>query len=163
MHREGHIGVAMAFYAPVAAVIAALEGSQLALLIGGGVAALCMLPDIDMKIPTIEHRGPTHTIYFVLGITAFLTMSGLAVGLSEGGFSNAIILGAVFGLVGLVALGSHLAADMLTPMGVDPWATGNRRSYNLTRAANPIANMLLLGIGLLVLLVAISAGTSAAL
>lgn len=160
MHREGHIGVALALYSPFAAVLAVLGGAGLAIMIGVAVAGLCMLPDIDMKVPLVKHRGLTHTVHFVGLVSAALGLGGLALGLAGGSIVAALMLTVLLALVGVIGVGSHLLADMLTPAGVDPWAKGEVRTYNLTKAANPIANMALLGIGVLLLVLAIGIGTA---
>jgi len=57
---------------------------------------------------------------------------------------------AAFGfLVGVVAIGSHVAADALTPAGVRPFAPLDSRkyTYSVTKAKNPVANYLLLALG----------------
>jgi inner membrane protein len=48
-----------------------------------------------------------------------------------------------------VAIGSHVAADALTPAGVRPFAplTSRKYTYSVTTAKNPVANYLLLALG----------------
>ena len=72
MHREGHIGAALVAYAPVGAVALALGFETLALV--GAVAAggLSMLPDYDQRVPGLDHRGPTHTVWFALVVGVVL-------------------------------------------------------------------------------------------
>lgn len=143
MHQKGHIGAALLAYAPIGAVTLALGIQRLAVL--GAVAAvgLAMVPDWDQRVPLIAHRGPTHTVWF----------AGL-VGLVLGGIT-AVVAGsvaAVFALlVGVVTVGSHILADALTPMGVRPFAPIRTRRYTLglVRAANPVANYLLLVLGVI--------------
>jgi membrane-bound metal-dependent hydrolase YbcI (DUF457 family) len=36
------------------------------------IFALSLLPDIDLVIPGLEHRGPTHSIAFILALSAIL-------------------------------------------------------------------------------------------
>ena len=59
---------------------------------------------------------------------------------------------------------SHIGADALTPAGVGPFTPwhGRRYTYDVVTAANPIANYVLLGLGLLAVLLAFGAGTALA-
>jgi inner membrane protein len=149
MHREGHVGMTLAVYAPIGFIAALIGGLQLA-LVGGIVAAgLAMLPDIDMRIPLVKHRGITHTVWFALVVGLFVGLLGVAIG-SDGGPLIALGVGAFGFLVGTVSICSHLLADALTPAGVRPYWPRNDVEYTVrvARASNPIANYLLLGIGL---------------
>ena len=101
MYREGHVGAALLAYAPVGFVVAAAGFRFLSLIGGIGVAALAMLPDYDQKVPGVDHRGPTHTVWFAV-------------------------------VVGVVTIGSHIAADALTPAGVRPFAPVRTRRYTTT-------------------------------
>lgn len=146
MHKRGHIGAALAAYAPLAFVATAVGGVEIGALGGVAAAGLSMLPDYDQRIPFIKHRGRTHTIRFAVAVGVVLAVAGLLAGLSYG------ILGAVGGLLFGFALGagtilSHIGADALTPAGVEPFEDGRHYSYEIVRAANPIANYLLLGVG----------------
>lgn len=83
MHPTGHQGVALLVYAPIAYLL--LIENAFVLAIGGLVVmlGLAMLPDIDMRLPGVPHRGPTHTLLFSLlvgGVVAgfgFMTGHGL--------------------------------------------------------------------------------------
>lgn len=153
MHREGHIGAALLFYAPigfVTAVIATIELAVLGVLVA---AALAMVPDLDMRVPGIEHRGVTHTVHFAVATGIGVGLLGVVIGWSSGPVA-AIALG-VFGFaVGTATVVSHIAADALTPAGVDPFRRGDRISYDVARARNPIANYALLAIGVVACAVA---------
>jgi inner membrane protein len=103
-----------------------------------------------MKIPGLPHRGPTHTVHFALSV-------GLGVGLLAGALlavGGAPLPAAVGATVfmfatGTLAIGSHIAADALTPMGVAPLgADGPHYSVGVARAANPLANYALLALGI---------------
>lgn len=149
MHKKGHYGATLLGYAPLGAVTLAV-GFEAAAVVGGAVAvALAMVPDLDMKIPGVAHRGVTHTVRFALAIGAVIGTVGAAL-MAVGGAPIAVAVGAgVFGFVtGAVAIGSHIAADALTPMGVEPFGDdGPHYSLDLVRAANPIANYALLVAG----------------
>lgn len=150
MYQNGHIGVGLLLYSPLAFVAGAFAGLEAAVLGGVAVAGLATVPDVDMRVPFITHRGPTHTAWFggMIAVLAGLTSGVL-------GFQRGILAAVgllLFGtLVGAIAIGSHIVADALTPMGIrpfEPWRS-TRYTWNLFTAANPIANNGLLGLGLL--------------
>lgn len=159
MHREGHIGAALVAYAPVGAVTLALGFETLALV--GAVAAggLSMLPDYDQRVPGLDHRGPTHTVWFALLVALVLGTVGGLTGQSSGPLA---VLGlAAFGFaLGFLTIGSHILADSLTPAGVRPFAPYRDRhySYDLARASNPIANYALLAVGVVAVVLALALG-----
>lgn len=156
MHKEGHIGAALFFYAPLGFLIAVVSGSELAIYGGIVVSGLAMLPDIDMKLPLVRHRGPTHTLWFAVGVGAIMGVLGEASSLQNG--IPVGIAGFLAGfLLGSVTMASHIAADALTPAGVEPFAPlrDEEYSYGLVKAANPIANYALLALGLAVSLIAL--------
>ncbi|WP_049941261.1 metal-dependent hydrolase [Halorhabdus utahensis] len=149
MHREGHVGAALLAYAPVGFIVfvVGFEGAAMAGAVGAGL--LAMVPDYDQHVPGITHRGLTHTVWFAALVGLGLGLAGVAIG-SNDGTLTAIGLG-VFGLlVGTVTILSHIAADALTPMGVEPYAPvrDDHYSYDVARAANPIANYGLLALGI---------------
>ncbi|MBZ6495898.1 metal-dependent hydrolase [Natrinema longum] len=149
MYQVGHYGGALLAYAPLG-TIASLWGHGEVAIVGGLVCvALSTSPDYDLRVPLIDHRGPTHTILFALlvgvgiaGLTAVLVDASSA-------FADAGFVAFAF-LVGVVSIGSHLLVDALTPMGVRPFWPLSRRRYSadVTTAANPIANYGLLGAGI---------------
>lgn len=148
MHREGHVGVAIAAYAPLGFVAYAAGFPGVA--IGGGVATvgLAMAPDVDMKIPGIAHRGPTHTVWFAAAVGVAGLLLGALMG-SEYGVLGILALGLFGGLTAGLAVLSHLFADALTPMGVQPLKPRDDRElcYDIATASNPIANYGLLVVG----------------
>jgi len=164
MYRYGHYGAGLLVYAPLAFVVTGLGFRQLAL--GGAlvVVALAMLPDQDQRVPLVPHRGPTHTVWFALLVGGACGYLGLLAGQRTGidlgvgqSFGAGVGLG-VFGfLLGTLTIGSHIAADALTPMGVRPFSplVSKKYSYNLTRASNPISNYLLFLMGVFGLTVAL--------
>lgn len=148
MHRYGHVGAALAAYAPVAFTTAALGRSDLTLVGAAAVVSLAMLPDVDLRLPLVPHRGPTHTVWFALVVAA----AGGAVGWIAGvptGLAGGAGLAAFGTAVAGAAIGSHLVADAMTPMGIRPYAplSDRRITHDVTAAANPIANALGLVLG----------------
>ena len=175
MHRTGHIGVGLLLYAPIAYVLFATDQPMLALLGGIGLVVLEPLPDADLDVPLLSHRGVSHTLLaaglvgIAVGILSWFAADGAieitADYLRERGFRDlarassatgervdGAVLGAYGFMIGAGAILAHLAADVLTPMGLRPfWPISSRSvSLDLTRAANPIANGLLFVLGVLV-------------
>ncbi len=148
MHKEGHVGAALLVYAPVGFVVMLVVDAEFALFGAVAAGALAMLPDIDMKLPLIKHRGPTHSFLFALLVGIGTAAVGWSIGADTG--ATAGIGMAALGLyIGTGTVVSHIAADALTPAGVSPYwpVRETHYSYDITTAANPIANYLLLGIG----------------
>jgi inner membrane protein len=162
MYRDGHYGAALLVYAPVCLLVGVLGYPTLALLAGGVVLALAMVPDWDTRIPGLKHRGPTHTVGFALLVGA--VVGGVGVTFATAGDpaavstdlaalaespATALGVGVLGFLVGFLTVCSHIAADALTPMGVTPfWPLSDRHvSVGVTRASNRAANVALLGVG----------------
>ena len=128
MHREGHYGVALLLYTPVAAIFLNLGLDWYAL---GGVVILlatATLPDIDLRIPFIQHRGITHTVWFAafVGLVVTSTLEFAAVPLGDPRFPAATFCGAVT----TYSILTHIAGDALTPMGIRPFAPLLQTSYS---------------------------------
>lgn len=158
MYRTGHYGVALLCYAPVVFVLAAAGRLNLIIVGGAGLLAGAMLPDVDHRLPLIDHRGPTHTVGFAVAVAVGYAVIGVLIGLQADPLATVGL--ALFGfLVGGLAVGSHLLADALTPAGVEPFGE-ERISYEVVRAANPLANMALLGLGAGAVFLAYLAGQS---
>lgn len=161
MHREGHYGAALVAYAPIVFVLTALNFVTLAILGGAVVVGGAMVPDLDQRIPGINHRGVTHTVWFALAAGVAGGICGVVFGWSYSPVA-AVVMG-VFGmLVGALAVVAHILADVLTPAGVRPFAPvrDDHYTFDVTRAANPIANYVLLGIGILVTAGALALGSA---
>ena len=158
MYQYGHWGAALLAYAPVGLVVAV--GSP-ELAIGGAVvtAALSMLPDQDQRVPFLKHRGLTHTVHFAALTAVGVGVAGGTVGASTG--TGSMILYGLLGVVlGGVAIGSHIAADALTPAGVDPFRSGETITYDVVTAGNPIGNAVLLLFGAVATALAVGAGVA---
>ncbi|MEF8808665.1 metal-dependent hydrolase [Natronomonas sp.] len=153
MYKTGHYGTALLCYAPVGYLLLSVDPG-LAVLGGIGAVAFSRVPDYDLRVPGISHRGITHTLLFLLVVTAAL--AGVSVALAEQFGTDPLLTGGLGAIVGVVAIGSHLLADALTPSGVPLlWPLSSRRfSVALATASNPIANygLLTLGVGLTVAL-----------
>ena len=151
MYRKGHLGVSLLVFAPVGYTLSTLGYPALAALTGGVMLWFAMLPDVDHRLPVIEHRGPTHSLAFA----ALIGGVGAAIGLAAEsvlGVGLPLPLPAVGFAVGALTVLAHLLGDTLTPMGVNYfWPVSTRSvSLSLTRADNRWANSGLFGLGLLV-------------
>lgn len=153
MYKTGHYGAALLLYAPVGYLLLAVDPG-LAVLGGIGAVAFSRVPDYDLRVPGLEHRGVTHTLLFLIVVTGALAGTSLAFADQFG--TDPILTGGLGAIVGIVAIGSHLFADALTPSGVPLlWPISSRRfSVSLATASNPIANygLLVFGVGVTVAL-----------
>ncbi|CDK40149.1 metal-dependent hydrolase [Halorubrum sp. AJ67] len=159
MYRNGHIGASLAVYAPFGFLVTALVSLEAGLLGALGVASTAMVPDLDVRVPFVKHRGITHTVWFALLVGAAFGTVGLALGVRNDA-ATALLFGGVGFLFGAGTIVSHLLADALTPMGVRPYAPVRDDEYTLDlfAAANPVANYALLGLGGVTAAVALVAG-----
>ena len=148
MHPAGHQGVALLLYAPLAFFLLLQEAYILALCGLFIMFGLAMFPDIDMRLPWVPHRGPTHTVWFALVTGGGVAIIGLLAGrgIVEGvtwvteAFAGVLTTAdvariedfsvqlspirlAAFGfVVGTLSVISHLLGDALTPMGIAPFS-----------------------------------------
>jgi len=116
MYRKGHLGVSLLVFAPVGYWLVTVGEPEMAMLTGAVMCWLAMLPDIDHRLPMIEHRGVTHSLLFVGLVGGVFGAAGVAL---SGAFSVAGVGLATFGfLLGVLTVGAHLLGDALTPAGV---------------------------------------------
>ena len=149
MHTPGHVGIGFATAVPVAFALGDAGLGHLALPATALLVGLSPLPDVDEFLPVVAHRGATHSIPFALLVGACLASLGWVGGPGLG--ATRPVLAALGLLVGVLAMGLHVLADLLTPMGVyAAWPLSReRRSLNVVRSADPQANRSLLAVGLL--------------
>ncbi|MFC4356780.1 metal-dependent hydrolase [Halobium salinum] len=150
MYRTGHYGAALLAFAPVAYLLLSIGEPALAVVAGGGMLWLAMLPDVDHRLPLVSHRGPTHSLGFAGLVGGAFAGVGLLLG-SAMGFETVagIGLGAFGFIVGAVAVVAHLLADVITPAGAPLlWPlSGRRYSLDLARADNVVWNYGLFVVG----------------
>lgn len=149
MYTKGHLGVALLAYAPIGFGLILAGHESTAFAGGAAVLALTMLPDCDHVLPFLAHRGPTHTLLFALLIGAVLGASTATIVPDR---SARVVASAFAFAIGTLAIVAHLIADILTPMGIEPFWPLSRTRYSLqlTSARNQTANYALLGSGVLV-------------
>jgi len=160
MHRPGHYGGSLLAYAPVGFFVVVAGAVELAIAGGAVAVAGAMIPDWDQRVPFVRHRGPTHTVWFALLVGTVLGVAGALVG-SSMGVGSAIALGGFGFVVGAIIVIGHLLADVLTPMGIRPFEPLRDDTYTLdvAKAANPLANYALLGLGAVTSVIAFLAGS----
>ena len=143
MYRKGHYGVSLLVFAPIAFALLAVGRADLAVVTGGVMVWLAMLPDLDHRIPGIPHRGPTHSIAFAALVGGVFAAAGSALGGAAGVGSVAGVALPVVGFaIGALAVLAHLLGDALTPAGVNFLWPVSARTYTVEfcRADNTIAN-----------------------
>lgn len=173
MHATGHLGVNALLYAPFLYSLLAIGEPKFAILAGAIFMIGAKLPDEDIrfdqgmnpsdsllpKIIPIQHRGVTHTLWFALvvgaaiaGVLYFIPSSYPPFLLANFGF-----------LVGFLGIIGHLLGDVVTPMGIEPFAPISRTNYSLGLfyAKNSLANALFGIIGLLLCGLAAVSGVGA--
>jgi inner membrane protein len=160
MFRPGHYGVSLLLYAPIGWWLLALGHPSVALAGGAGLLWLTMLPDWDSHIPFITHRGSTHTLLFVALVAGAAWSVATATGFGSRPVGPFALREFAAG-IGALAMLSHLAADLLNPMGVALfWPVSDRRfTVGVTRASNRVMNYLLFALGVFTTAVGVLLGT----
>ena len=140
MQRPGHVGAALLGYLPLGAGLHYAGEPSLALLGLLLAVAVSSLPDSDQGLP-IQHRGPTHTVWFVSACSVVAGCLGWLFGTPAVG----LVVGSATGL----SLASHLVADSITPMGIRPYLPLSAREhcFGIVYAANAKANFVMFGVG----------------
>lgn len=151
MYRKGHYGVSLLAFAPIAFALLATGRADLAVVTGGVMIWLAMLPDLDHRVPGIPHRGPTHSLLFAALVGGVFAAAGVALESVVGGVGSIAglpvpVLGFAIGAFAVVA---HLLGDALTPAGVNFLWPVSTRTYTigLCRADNTVANYGLFAVG----------------
>lgn len=160
----------MCCWTAVAAALLLPERPVLALL-GGVVCVWCAtVPDVDLSLPGVRHRGPTHSLAFAAAFGAAVAAAtlGLAEPLRHPSVAPSVApawsatlealpgvlsrhlevladeraVAATTGLAGATAVVSHALGDALTPVGVELlWPLSEENvSVGVVRASNPVAN-----------------------
>jgi len=159
MYRKGHIGIGLLFYAPFAFVLVSFDMASIMAFGLVGTTFWSFAPDFDMEMPFVSHRGITHT-FLAAGVAGLLTAAiSVYLALEGLGGSSQFVLqpnllavpaAAGFGFtVGSLGVISHLAGDILTPMGIQPLKPFSNQKYtlDLVYARNELANQALMAVG----------------
>jgi len=159
MYVLGHVGISLLLYAPLAWLLLSTGQPAVAALTGLLMIVLAPLPDLDTYTDRLDHRGPTHTVWFALGV-GLVTASSPVLARSLAVLSSGVAthyhrfwVAGWFGTVSTLTVLGHLAGDMLTPMGVWPFRPLSAWHYTaeLTPSKNPRANRLCFAAGVVIL------------
>lgn len=142
MYALGHIGIALLVFTPLGAFLLATNRVRLA--VSGVVLSVLVatLPDLDLFVAGISHRGSTHTLVFAV-------LTGAALGAVASGSltrrlppRSALRAGLWVWLTTGLSMGSHLLGDVVTPMGIRPFAPVSDAflTLSLVYSRNPQAN-----------------------
>ena len=148
----GHLGAAAAAYVLVRRGVFGRRASGPSPALAG-LLVLAMAPDIDHRVPGLEHRGFTHSVWFAALLGVAVALVAVTVAGSPSRSSSSLRLprrAAARGFaVGAGAVLVHLAADAVTPMGVRPLAplSDAGGSFSLVSAADPRANAAMFAAG----------------
>lgn len=138
----GHLGIGMLVFAPLAYRFCRSGRSRPVWVGTITMLLLATAPDVDVYISSIAHRGITHTVWAALVVGALLALLSWRLHAAGPGRGNAT--GFAF-LLGALTVLSHLLGDVLTPMGIRPFAplVGSEYSLALVAARDPSANLTL--------------------
>lgn len=176
MHKSGHYGVNMIVASPLFVLFNIFDAILASFVFLSFTVFFAPLPDFDIKVSVIKHRGITHTVWFAVlfgvfcSVVTLVFLSPVYVYLASRKvpFIVYVLCG---GLGGFLSICSHIIGDSLTPMGVKPFGTGKYNlpipyshetsySFEITKAANDTANFYLWFGGVATLFVALLLGSS---
>lgn len=160
MYRNGHVGIGIALYAPVAFWLVSVDRFA-AFAVGlVCVTVLSYAPDFDLWLPLVTHRGATHTVLAALVVSLVLGTVTVVVRIQGAPLLSVVLSGGFVTTVSLVGYLGHLLGDLLTPMGIRPFRplSQTRYSLDLVTAGDDRANRVLGAAGLIALVVALVLG-----
>lgn len=148
MYRHGHLGTNLLIAAPVVALHIHLQQPLLAVVAALVIPLPSRLPDHDLKISILDHRGFSHTLWAALLFGGLFALALWPLRSFVPGVStlHVLLIGLGYGSLGYLG---HIAADALTPMGVRPFApvVNTHISLSLCNASDDLANTGLLAAG----------------
>lgn len=130
MHTQGHTGIGLLLYSPVAFLLLAHDLQTVFGLGLVGIEFWSVAPDVDIELP-MPHRGPTHSFVAVAVAGVLTSICAVSLAASGVGSRSEFVLGtpamaygaaAGFGFgIGVLGVLGHLLGDVVTPMGLRPW------------------------------------------
>lgn len=150
MFPPGHVGIALALYAPLGALLLVRGRTRFAVAGTFLVSSLTLLPDVDQWLPGVAHRGVTHSVWFAVAVGVSLgALAAIWGGYRHREVPAAAALGAFGVCIGTLAVLAHLLGDVVTPMGIRPFHPLVETSYtfDLVLASDPTANARLFAVG----------------
>ncbi len=135
MNSRGHVGLALLATSLASFPLSCTYNPKVLAALALLVSFAAPLPDIDLALPRLKHRGVTHTLLFTLAVP-------LAASTPLCLYSLAAC--APVALLLAVSLTSHLVGDAMTVRGVEPLRPFSRvrLALGLFRADNETANTL---------------------
>lgn len=150
MYPPGHVGITVILFTPLTYRFFAARRDRAAVGWLSLAILLTLLPDVDVLLPGVVHRGVTHTLVAAVFLGAAVAVVGQASALSSprvGAERTAVGF-----TVGAGAVVSHILGDVITPMGIRPlhpfWNAAY--TFDFVQASDPSANTLLLLAGAVV-------------
>ena len=178
MYRHGHIGIALLILAPIS--YALIQSGQFALtgLLALGVLLIEPLPDNDHRIPGLSHRGVSHSLltagiiglmcaecgwllgrYLTVPLAHWLqttvlpatSITAVTIATEQLATLTPETLTGLGFVIGVLGICVHLAGDIITVSGIQPFLPFSRRRISLSRlrAASTLANTVFLLLGVL--------------
>ncbi len=177
MYRHGHLGITLLVLAPIS--YAFIQNGQFAFagLLVLGVLIIEPLPDNDHWLPGLSHRGVSHSLltagviglvcagcgwllgrYLTVPLAHWLqttvlpatTITAVAIATEQLAVLTPETLAGLGFVIGALGICVHLAGDIITVSGIQPFLPFSRRRISLSRlrAASTLANtgFLLLGV-----------------
>ncbi|WP_321169442.1 metal-dependent hydrolase [Halohasta salina] len=146
----GHVGITLVVCAPFVNLLVA-SGHRAEVPGWVGIALLVTLvPDVDLVVPWITHRGVTHSLLaagclgVVVAVVSTTRWGGTPITPDES--LRRAIFGFVVGSGGVI---SHLLGDLITPMGIRPFFPfDSHYSLNLVYAKDLSANLTFIAVGI---------------
>lgn len=128
MHKEGHIGLTLTLLAPIVVIVGNAMSVPVAIVLALGAIGGSGLPDLDLQLPLLKHRGWTHTVWCaivagIIGATiTIITLHQLPLETYLNISTETILFaGGLFGFGMAYGVITHLIGDMITPMGIQPF------------------------------------------
>jgi len=163
VYALGHVGIVLLAFAPIALYLRWTNRTYLAVAGTTQAVVLSTSPDVDRFLAGVTHRGVTHTVWFALAVGSVVAALTVLWARRRPAASGrpAWALGVASGLASAFAVAMHLVGDVITPMGIVPFAPVVDAHYTLAivAAANPSANRALFALGCLATAASWLAGT----
>ena len=178
MYRHGHIGITLLTLAPISYALIVRNQFALAGLLALGVLFIEPLPDNDHWIPGLSHRGVSHSLltagiigllcagcgwllgrYLTVPLAHWLqttvlpatNITAVAIATEQLAALTPETLAGLGFAMGVLGICVHLAGDIITVSGIQPFLPFSRRRISLSRlrAASTLANTVFLLLGVL--------------
>jgi inner membrane protein len=134
LNSIGHVGFALMVLSPLGTLTSCLDAtySMLTPFIVAGFSLLSTIPDVDLKVPLLKHRGTTHSLLAALAVAALLAL-----------IAPFKVKPMVF-VMAFCSVYSHVVADAITYVPVPAFYPLSRRrvALRIVRASSLLANLL---------------------